>query len=374
MFPSLPGAKPCRRGPCGVLLLFVAAGLLASCSKGDPAAGGAQARPGNGGQPALPPVPVAVEPAVTGEIASYYRSTATLEPDKEAEIPARVRGVILQVLAEEGDAVRQGQPLLRIEETEYRLRLRQAEAEEAKQQTRYDRVKRLHPEGLASTEEYSSTEMDLQTAQAARELASLELGYTTVVAPFSGRVTRRFVSAGQTVSANAPLFTLVDPSRLLARVHVPAKEFRDLRTDQPVDLVLDSNGDVLRGRIDLVSPIVDPASGTIKVTVEVRNPPATARPGDFAEIRVVTESRAGATLVPKAAVITDRGERVVFVATDSTAERRVVQVGFEDDTNAQVVDGLRPGEPVVVQGQRSLKHGQRVRLLEKVAFTAGPRG
>lgn len=355
-------------------VLLAAAALLASCSKGDPGAGSAQARPGNGAQPALPPVPVAIEPAGIGEIASYYRSTATLEPDKEAQVPARVRGRILEVLVEEGDPVRAGQPLLRIEETEYRLRLRQAEADEAKQQTRFDRVKKLHPEGLASTEEFNSAEMDLQTAHAARELAALELGYTSVTAPFSGRVTRRFVSAGQTVTADTPLFTLVDPGRLLARIHVPAREFRDLRAGQSVDLVLDSNGEVLHGRIDLVSPIVDPTSGTIKVTVEVRNPPPGVRPGDFAEVRVVTESRAGATLVPKSAVMTDKGERVVFVAADSTAERRVVEVGFEDDRNAQIVAGLAPGEPVVVQGQRALKHGQRLRILEKVVYPTGPRG
>jgi hypothetical protein len=74
--------------------------------------------------------------------------------------------------------------------------------------------------------------------------------------------------------------------------------------------------------------------------------------------------------VPKSAVVTDKGEQVVFVAADTTAERRVVRVGFQDDLNAELLEGLRAGEPVVVQGQRSLKHGQRLRILEKMVFDA----
>jgi membrane fusion protein (multidrug efflux system) len=314
-------------------------------------------------------VPVALEASHRGTIASYYSATATLEPDRQADIPARVKGVVLQVTAEEGDMVRHDQHLLRIQDREYRLRLQQTEAEVAKQQTLFQRVKRLHDQDLAASEEFSAAQMDLQNAEAAKDLAALEVSYTDVTAPFGGRITQRKVSAGQMVNPGATLFTLVDMSRLLARVHVPAREFRSIKTDQPVELLLDSNQERLQGRIDLVSPVVDPTSGTIKVTVEVKDYPPTARPGDFVEVRIVTASHPGAVLVPKSAVVSDKGERVVFVAADSTAERRVVEVGFQDDRNAEIVSGIREGEPVIIQGQRSLKHGQPIKVLEKTVFT-----
>jgi multidrug efflux pump subunit AcrA (membrane-fusion protein) len=96
------------------------------------------------------------------------------------------------------------------------------------------------------------------------------------------------VDAGQSVINGTALFSMSDLDRLLARVHVPAKEFRNIRTDQPVDLVLDATGERLTGRIKLVSPVVDSQSGTVKVTVEVPQHPSSVRPGDFAEVQIVT--------------------------------------------------------------------------------------
>jgi RND family efflux transporter MFP subunit len=148
---------------------------------------------------------------------------------------------------------------------------------------------------------------------------------------------------------------------------VPSKEFKKLQPNQPVQLVLDSNKARLEGRIKLVSPVIDPQSGTIKVTIEIPTYPQGTRPGDFAEVRIVTERHEASTLVPKIAVFTDRGDQVVYVAADTTAERRVVEVGFQDDTSAEILNGIKSGEEVVVKGQRSLKHGAAIKVLTGVA-------
>jgi membrane fusion protein (multidrug efflux system) len=120
-----------------------------------------------------------------------------------------------------------------------------------------------------------------------------------------------------------------------------------------------------------VSPVIDPTSGTIKITVEIPEYPTDTRPGDFAEVSIVTEKRAGTTLVPKIAVFTDRGDQIVYVAADSTAERRVVELGFEDDENAEITSGVSEGEDIVVKGQRSLKHGAPIKILEADTASAG---
>jgi membrane fusion protein (multidrug efflux system) len=117
--------------------------------------------------------------------------------------------------------------------------------------------------------------------------------------------------------------------------------------------------------------VVDPASGTIKVTVEIMEYPPDVRPGDFAEVRIVTERRDAALLVAREAVVQDKGEEVVYVAaTDSTAERRLVTVGFTDAQNAEVTSGVRPGERIVIKGQRSLKQGDPIKILETQTQTA----
>ncbi len=358
----------------GILILalippLVGGLLLAGCGNGDgPHSQDDPANRGQNGPRAMRPVPVAIEPVSRGSIASYHTATATLDPDKQADILARVSGIVLELAAEEGDRVRENGLLLRIEDDEYRARLREAEAEEAKQRSRFERVQKMFKQDLVSAEEHESVRNDLQAAESAREISALQLSYTSVRAPFDGRIVQRFVDPGQTVSEGTSLFTLADMRRLLARVHVPAKEFRNIRTDQPVEITIDSSRDLLSGKITLVSPVIDPTSGTIKVTIEITDYPQTTRPGDFAEVRIVTDRHTEALLVPKSAVISDKGEQVVFVAADSTAERRVVEIGFQDDRRIEISGGLREGERIVVQGQRSLKDGQPLHILQPTRF------
>ena len=344
---------------------------LGACNKGG--AGQAQGAQGGapGGAPKQPPVPVAVAAAASGSIASYYTATATLAADKEAEILARVSGVVEKLLCEEGDVVAAGAELLLIDNQEYQYRLEQAEAAHKDLEARMQRMEKMREQDLVSTEEYDKVVNDLAAAKAAEGMARLNLSYTRVVAPFAGGIVTRNVDPGQTVNVGTQLFVLSDFKPLLARVHVPSKEFNKLKPDQPVDLVLESSGIKLKGRIRLVSPTIDPSSGTIKVTVEINEYPAGVRPGDFAQVSIVTERRNNSTLVPKIAVVNDRGEQIVYVSqADTTAERRVVELGFQDDHNAEILSGVAIGDRVVVKGQRSLKHGAPIKVLDENAAQA----
>jgi membrane fusion protein (multidrug efflux system) len=307
---------------------------------------------------------VAVEPAALGDIATYYRATASLDPDKRADVLARVSGVIERLVAEEGDRVVKGQVLLNIQDDEYRHRTTMARVDLEKQEARLARAQKIFEQGLSSAEDFDAIRTDTASAKANLELAELELSYTDVRAPFTGHVVRRFVDPGQTVSNGTALYSLADMDRLLARVFIPAKEFRSIRSDQPVQLMVTSTGDRLTGRIDLVNPLVDPESGTIKVTVEVTRYPPTTRPGDFVEVSIVTDAHTDSLLVPRIAVVTERGQESVYVVDGDTARQRPVDVGFEDDDHAEILSGIEPGELVVIQGQRALRDGQPVTVLD----------
>lgn len=319
-----------------------------------------------GKNPELPTAAVAVEAAHMGDIATYYSATASLDPNKEADVLARVSGVIRTLYAEEGDWVDEGDVLMDIDDAEYRHRATQAEVALTQQRLSLERTEKMLAQGLVSAEEADAARSQMKAAEAEWELAVLELSYTKVTAPFSGRVVRRSVDQGRTVSNGTVLYTLADLSRLLARVHVPAREFRNIQTDQPVQLVVDSTGDRLSGRIHLVSPVVDPTAGTIKVTVEVLEFPPSTRSGDFAVVSIVTDRHENVLVVPRFSVLTERDERVVYVVEEDRAVRRVVRVGFEDDVSAEILDGIQAGDLVVVQGQRSLSDGQPVSILDRL--------
>ncbi len=361
-------------GPLFCLLVLGCGGC--GDSGGDQATSGGNAQGHSGGQhgpgnpagkrPSQPAIPVAVTSSFSGSISSYYRATATLEAEKEAQILARVTGVVESILAEEGDLVAVGAPLLKVDNDEYRFRLEQAAATTVNLRSRFDRMEQMKQEELVTEEEFQAVRSELASAEAAEGLARLSLSYTTVTAPFGGRVTGRLVDLGQNLTSGDPVMVMADFDPLLARVHVPSREFNKLQQNQAVNLVLDSSGAKLEGRIKLISPIIDPTSGTIKITIEVPGYPAGTRPGDFAQVQIVTEKRDDVVLVPRIAVLTDKGETVVYTLAEGeepTAERRVVEVGFTDDDHAQILTGLASGDQVVVKGQRSLKNGSPLKIL-----------
>jgi len=314
---------------------------------------------------------VAVELAERGDIATYYSATASLDPNKEADVLARVNGSIQSLAAEEGDHVAEGQILIEIEDAEYRHRVTQAEVELHQQRLQLERSEKMLAQGLVSAEDADAAHSQMKASEASWQLATLELSYTRVQSPFAGRVIARSVDQGRTVANGTVLFTLADLSRLLARVHVPAREFRNIQADQPVQLVVDSTGDRLEGHILLVSPVVDSTSGTIKVTVEIRDFPRSTRPGDFAEVSIVTDRHEDVLVVPRIAVLTDHEDRVVFIADGETARRRVVEIGFEDDRFTEILSGVDEGDSVVIQGQRSLADGQKISILKTLNLGGG---
>ena len=339
-----------------------------------PATGAAHATPGgarpNGGPPPEPPIAVAVEPANRGTALQRYTTTATLEAENQAQLLARVSGVVARLLVEEGDAVRAGQDLLQLDDAEATLRLRQAEVELAKQKSIFERQERSFQQQVIPEADFQLAKTDYEAAVAAVELAQHQLSYTRVQAPFRGTIVRRLANTGQTVNVGTPLFEIANFHPLLARIHVPAKEMGTLAQGQEANLVLDSNGSRLGGVVTLVSPVVDPTTGTVKVTVGVDEYPAGTRPGDFVHVSVTTARHEQALRVPNLAVFEDRGERIVYVAQDSVAARRPVKIGFIDETHTEITSGLDGGEKVIVKGQRSLKDGGRIRILEDAGSLA----
>ena len=327
------------------------------------AAKGPRGRP-SGKKAERAPTPIAVAVAAKGSIASAYVTTATLEPQKTAPVLARVTGIIESIAGEEGDYVKEGAPLLRIDSAQYRLRVQQLAARTAQLRDSYKRLEKMVAQNLVGAEEFEQVRHDLEGAVAEEKIAKLDLSFTTVRAPFSGRITQRMVEIGHTVNTTTPLFELADLKPLLARVFVPSKAFKRLAKKQPVQLSLDSNDTKLTGYIKLVSPVIDPTSGTIKVTLEIPEYPEGTRPGDFAHVRITTARREDALLIPRIAVVQDRQQQVVFVVVDGRAQRRVVELGFEEDDKAEIIKGLAVGEQVVIKGQNSLKDGAAVNILK----------
>jgi len=346
-------------GRLAATLLMTA--TLAACSGGakPPAAAGEEKKNAQADA-----IPVEVIAASTRPIAASYTGTAALEPRAESQVVAKTSGVALEVLVEEGQVVKAGQPLVRLDPDRARLAVAQTKAQLQKLENNYRRAQQLVAQQLISAGEVDQMRYDLENARAQYNLTALELSYTTVVAPISGVVASRDIKPGNFVQINSPIFRIVDSSRLEATLNVPERELSKLRPGQSVKLVADAlPGRTFEGVVDRVSPVVDNGSGTFRVVAAFAGN-GELQAGMFSRLSINYDQRENALVVPRAALLEDGGEPAVFVVRDGKAERAALKLGYDDAGWIEVRDGLKPGDQVVVAGKAALREGTAVQVLQ----------
>jgi len=309
-------------------------------------------------------VPVEIAEVSRGDIAAFFTGTATLEAEDETDVVAKIGGVIEQILVEEGDYVTAGQVLARLDDEKVRVQVERARANLRNLEEEYNRSEELFRGSMISAQEYQKAKYDYERLKAEYDLASLDLEYTSIRSPISGVVARRMVKVGNMVLANQATFSVTGMNPLLAVLHVPERQLGKLGVGHPASLEVDAiPGADFGGRIDRVSPVVDPSTGTVKVTVEVRDRSHRLKPGMFARVRIVHDVHTAALLLPKDAIIAEDRESCVFVVRDSTAHRQNVVTGFVNSTHIEVLSGVAEGDTVVTIGKGSLKDSTRVEVV-----------
>ena len=269
------------------------------------------------------------------------------------------------VLAEEGDRVKAGQILVRLVDDELKLSEAEAEINYRKLANQFDRKQEIYTRKLIAKEEYERFQSDLDQARIRWERAKLTLAHAAVKSPVTGVVSERRVKLGDRIGPNNKLYSIVDLTLLISKVHVPGGELRNLSVGQAAKVSTDFLPDTdFAGHILRISPVVDPASGTFKVTVGLNDTEGVLRPGMFVTAHIVTATHEDAVLVPKRAVVYDDGLPHVFAVTDSTANKVQLQTGFEDSENLEVVSGVEKGDTIVVVGQNGLKDQAKIRIIE----------
>jgi RND family efflux transporter MFP subunit len=306
-------------------------------------------------------VPVQVETPPRGTVSAALTASSTLETDQQADVLSKTDGLVTRMLVDEGAQVARGQLLAELEDADKRIALQQATLRAEAARREYERAQRVHQDLLISQQEFDRLRNLHDLAQADVEAASLNLSYTKILAPFSGRIVDRAVVQGRHVKPGEKLFTLANLSTLLARVYLPEKDVAGLRLGQAAEFVLDAaGGQRLPGRVAKISPVVDTNTGTVKITVEALAVTPAARPGSYATVRIVTDTHRDAILVPKGAVVREDAVDYLFVAQGDRAKRCKVTLGYPSDGRVEVTAGLTGRESVVVAGQGSLKDGARV--------------
>ena len=361
--PSITLAPSFRTGrlmPFARLGLLSMLLLLAACKGGDKD----KAPKGDAADDGPAAIPVEVAKAGRRPISASYNGTSALVPVAEAEVAAKTSGIAMRVLADVGDAVRAGQPLVQIDRDRAALQVAQADAQVRKLEANYRRAAQLATQQMVSANDVDQLRFDLENARAQHRLARLELSYGTVVAPISGVVAARMIKAGNFVQINSTVFKLVDNSRLEATLNVPERDIELLRVGQPVTLGVDAlPGKTFDGAITRIAPLIDAGSGTFRVICSFDGG-GLLQAGMFGRIRINYDQRANALVIPRSALLDDGSTPSVFTVRAGKATRTVLALGYTDGEWVEVRDGLAEGDAVVVAGKAALREGSAVQVID----------
>ncbi len=289
---------------------------------------------------------------------------------------------IVQLHTALGRWVTAGQPLVSLECTE----IGSAQSEYAKAKADYElakldfaREERLYKKDIGAKKEYLEAKTRLQVATASLEAARKALqvfGFSaeqvkeidqsgnvssriTLRAPISGQVTEHHAVIGALIDSSTPIMTIIDPSKLWIDAEIYEKDLSQVKLGQKVEITVPAYpGEIFHGKIFYVGAVVDPQSRTITVRTEVANPGSRLKPGMFANIGILTQSKDDAITVPHQAVLTEGDVHIVFVTDPNQPGYyicREVKTGAVTNGNIEILSGLSLGEKVVIEGNYQLK-------------------
>jgi membrane fusion protein (multidrug efflux system) len=330
--------------------------------------------------PAPQSMPVTVVVAQPTSVPISAEAVAQTEGAKEVEIRARVGGILLKRLYEEGTPVKAGQKMFQIDPEPFKIALAQARAQLAQQQARVEQTGREEArlQGLLESQSISQREYDnatsenavaraaLQQGEANVREAELNLSYASVEAPVSGIAGRFQLSEGALVSANTTLLTtVVQISPIWVRFSLSSNELQALGgwltegTVEKVTLILPDGTEYKhKGKLNFAASQIDPLLGTQELRATFENRDQRLLPGQFVRARVTVGKRDGVFLVPQIAVQTgDQGKFVYVVGANNEATIRPVTVGDWLDTDWIILDGLSAGEQVIIDNIIKLRPG-----------------
>lgn len=337
-------------------MLFAAAWLCLACDngggKGPPGRGGASAGENPRSREALLVETTSLAPAT---IERYYQTSGSLQALREADLYALQLGIIESISVEEGEVVKKGEGLLKLDGRELTLQSSSSQVQLQNLRSELTRLEQAQG-GVISREEIDKQRYAVEEAEAALKLSKFQAKQTWVRAPFDGTIVARLVDEGNLASSSTALFKIADLSALELELYVPEKDAASVADEATVEIQLVDDS-IATAKISRRAPVVDPLTGTVKFTVRAESFPAAAKPGAFARAKVLVAARPDAPSLPREAVFEVDGKPHVYVVAEGRAKRTEVITGLEGDARIEITSGLAGTDVVVTGGGAGITEG-----------------
>jgi RND family efflux transporter MFP subunit len=310
-------------------------------------------------------VPVKVTNPAVGDISSFLLFSSNIDSEKVVDVYPMTFGIIEKINFDEGQQVKKGDVLAVLDDREASLNEKKANLNYQKLQAEFERQNEIFQRQMLSKETFEKLKFNMETAKLEWEQAKLLLSYTRITSPISGVVTKRHFKVGNKINTSQLAFSVVQDKEKIAVVNIPGQEKDEIYLKQKT--VVFSGSKEVPGVVKRISPVIDPESGTFKVTLDVYDEKGIFAVGQFVNIKIIKKTHKDVILLTKDALIFDGGKVFIFVVDENNeALKKQVELGFEDGSRVEIVKGLAENERVVTAGKKSLKNKTLVRIVEPV--------
>lgn len=299
--------------------------------------------------------------AVT-DFSSDLDITGTLEANESVELHSEVPGLVTKINFREGSNVNKGSVLVRINDRDIQAQLQDALTRERLSATNESRSKQLLEKGAISQEEYDTSLADLQSLRAQTQLIRAQLAKTSIVAPFSGRIGLRSVSAGGYITPATVIATLSSIDPLKIAFSVPEKYIGQIGKGSEISFTTDGFTKTFTGKVYAIEPGVNVQTRTLQIKALVPNADNKLLPGSFAKIKLKLNTLKDAILIPNEAIIPVLNGKTVYISKGGKAQQVKVETGTRTADRIVVVSGLNIGDTVLTTGAMALKPDAPVKV------------
>jgi len=323
-----------------------------------------------------PPMPAEVSTVTQGRVSDRFEAVGTIEAGEAVTVVSEIDAALEKLPFQEGRAIARGAVIAQLDDNQLRAEMERAEALRDQTKSTYDRVRAVVEQKAGTPQDLDDAGAALKVAEANLSLAKTRLAKSRIVAPFSGVLGPKRVSAGAYLRAGDVITTLAKIDEIKVTFSAAERYLGQLRRGATVTVSTTAfPGYELIGRIDVIDPVLDAATRSSQVIARVRNPGGRFRPGMSANVSVVLSQREKAITVPSEAVFSEGGKNFVFVVkADSTVTRSELTLGTRLSDVVEVVAGLQAGQQVVRAGHQKLFEGAKVIPIQSGAGAPGAPG
>ena len=309
-------------------------------------------------------VPVETSNARAAKTTSDIRAIGSLQSDESVKIAPEIAGRIAEFLFEEGQDVKQGDVIVKLDDALARAEIDQSEARHTLAKANLDRAARLATSGAGTTQARDEAIAEFETARAAKELGTVRLAKHSITAPFSGVVGIRNVSVGAFIAVGTEIVNLEKLDALKVDFKVPEVFLSSVTTGQTLEVTVDAFPDrTFPGTIYAINPMVDVNGRALEIRARLPNPDRVLRPGLFARILIKGRTEQSVVLIPESALMPRGGDNYVYRIENGKAVETKVQLGERKAGEVAIREGLTANAVVVTAGHQRLHNGEAVEVI-----------